>query len=215
MQQQIDQIATDVMQQQGLVFDTIAEAERYKSGIVQKLDESVQLAQTHFFEGLHLLRHVEQHFVKATVNDLLAHRTSPAEINNRLAAILRKEPRAEEYFCDAVNSFFDCGDFHREQCVLTVLLALFPTSPQAFVYFATLFWRQYGIATAITFYNQCVDVFQDPLLDYFAAECFKENGDLERAKALNARALATLEALPPESSSELTLHLQALVKQRF
>ena len=87
-----------------------------------------------------------------------------------------------------MNGFYDCGDFQQEHSVISVFLTLFPLHPQPYACLATLIWRRDGIQAAQNFYEHIVDVFKNPLLDYFSADCFLKSGHAEKAKPLLQRA---------------------------
>lgn len=85
-----------------------------------------------------------------------------------------KQPNTFTLFSDTVNGFYDCGDFNIESCVISVCIALFPLEAQPYICLGTLIWRKNGIMQAATFYEALVEVFQSPLLNYFAADCLKK-----------------------------------------
>jgi predicted Zn-dependent protease len=99
-------------------------------------------------------------------------------------------------FSEAVNSYYDCGDYHLEECVISVLLTLFPLEPQPFACYGTLIWRRDGINEAVTFYKSIVDLFESPILDYFAADCIGKAGNRGEAKKLLDRALKNAQNAP-------------------
>ncbi len=208
----LDDVVTAVIEQQGLSFSSLQEAERYKANLTGQLDASVEQAQAIFSRGLQLLGQTEHSFVRETVQQLQLHQHTPAAMKHYIETVVHTNPRALEFFSEAANSFYDCGDYQHEQDVIAVLLALFPFSPQPYIFNATLLWRQHGIEVAALFYRQCADFLKDPLMDYFAADCYLKNGEVEQAKQISWRALETLNQ-SPESHPELTLQLQDLQQQ--
>ena len=53
----------------------------------------------------------------------------------------------------------------------------------------TIEWEERGVERAADLYSAVVDLYQEPLLDMFAADCFHEAGQLDKARALRERAL--------------------------
>ncbi len=125
-QNQLSDLAVILMQQQGLLFTNTDEAEHCKLGLVQELGDITAHAQIFFVEGLQLLNQLNQPIIKATVQQLLAHPDSYEELQKIQQSAVLNEPKTQKLFYEAVNSFYDCGDTHREQCVTSVLLVLFP-----------------------------------------------------------------------------------------
>jgi tetratricopeptide (TPR) repeat protein len=147
-------------------------------------------------EGLCILRDQGQGYVASISKKIIQHLESSKKLSQLIENEIIKNEQSMSLFMDAVDSFYDCGDFHQEQCVISVMLALFPLNPQPYVYLGTLIWRRDGIAVAEHYYEKIVKVLVDPALDYFAADCFFKNGNKDQAKELLQRALDEAKKAP-------------------
>jgi hypothetical protein len=91
-------------------------------------------------------------------------------------------------------------------------MVLFPFHPQPYACYATLIWRKEGIEAAAAFYTQLVGAMEDPVLDYFAADCFIKSGNHTKARELIQRALAKTQPSLQEHQ-ELRQHLLELTRR--
>lgn len=195
MQQQdinkyIEDLAVAVTQQQGIQFKSLKDAEEHTKQTRQQIHHLFEQNSSLIKEGLQIYSEKCSGFVADVSQRLLDNLGSPEEINKIVTNELKENAEALKLFSEAANSFYDCGDFHVEQCVLSVFLMLFPVFPQPYACYATLIWRKEGISAAEAFYEQLVGAMEDPVLDYFAADCFVKAGNAKKAKELVQRALA-------------------------
>ncbi len=172
------------------------------------------LQQSHLIvqEGLQHLSEKSAGFVQEVAKNLLKNFDSPTELAKIIQADIQDNPNALQLFSEQVNSFYGCGDYHLEQCVLAVFLMFFPLYPQPYACYATLIWRKDGIQEARAFYDHIVDAMENPVLDYFAADCFLKAGDAARAKKLLQRALAATQSAQQEQQ-DLRQHITNLLGQ--
>ncbi|MCD6025598.1 MAG: hypothetical protein K0R08_117 [Solimicrobium sp.] len=201
----IKEIAVAVAQQQGIQFKSLKEANDHTEKTTQEILHLLQQSNTILQEGLQILSEKSTGFVADFSKKLLDQLQSPGPFTKIVAEDLQQNEQALKLFSEAVNSFYDCGDYHIEQCVLSVFMMLFPLYPQPYACYATMIWRKEGINAAETLYSQLVAAMEDPVLDYFAADCFVKAGNQIKAKELVQRALEKLQTLPEQQ--ELREHL--------
>jgi len=192
----LNELAVMLVQQQGIHFATHKEAEKHLDNTTVQLRELLQQSSTMFIEGLKYLSETNHQLVADITGQLLKNIQSPKEMAAIIESNILKNDRSLEIFSAAVNSFYGCGDYHTEECVISVLLTLFPLEPQPFACYGTLIWRKNGIDDAVSFYKSIVDLFETPILDYFAADCFAKAGDKIEARKLLERALKNAQAAP-------------------
>lgn len=208
----IEKLTEAVTQQQGIDFKNQKDAEEHAKKTSQEIRHLFQQSNIVLGEGLKCLSEQKTGFVGDVSKKLLDNLASPVEMVKIIEAEIRNNQEALKMFSEAVNSYYDCGDYHLEQCVLSVFLMLFPLYPQPYACYATLIWRKDGIQAAETFYSQIVDSMEDPVLDYFAADCFVKNGNHQRAKELVERALDKTQN-PTEEQLDLRAHLFQLQRR--
>jgi len=184
----IDNITNLVIQNQGLSFSTHREAQLHLDKTRTDIRKLMRQSNTLFVEGLN-------YFAKTSLGDAHSYVTTVAakllknlDSAKKLKKVIDTDIMSKElsllYFSEAVSEFYECGDYHRELCVISVLIALFPLNAQPYVYYGSLVWRQEGKAAAEIFYSKIIDVIHDPALDYFAADCFIKNGNSGKAREL-------------------------------
>lgn len=186
----IQDLVVAVTQHQGVQFNSLKEAEAYAADMKHNMQHMFDQSQVIFKVGLEHLSQKWTGFVADICKKLLAHINQLEEVAKIVQTDIQPNPDALKLFSEAVNSFYDCGDFELEQSVLSVFLMLFPMYPQPYACYATFIWRKDGIEAAQTFYEQIVDPMENPVLDYFAADCFLKNNHMQRAEKLLQRALA-------------------------
>ena len=186
----IEDLAVAVTQQQGIQFKSLKDAEEHAKQTSQQIHHLFEQNSKLIQEGLRIYSEKCTGFVADVSQRLLDNLGSPEEVNKIVTNELKENVDALKLFSEAANAFYDCGDFHVEQCVLSVFLMLFPVFPQPYACYATLIWRKEGISAAEAFYEQLVGAMEDPVLDYFAADCFVKAGNAKKAKELVQRALA-------------------------
>lgn len=181
----IKEIAT--MISQGLQFDSEKEAERHVDNTAAKLQTMLQQSSAMFQEGLRYITEARQAPVSDITHGLLNNLHKPDRINDIINKRIVKDPGSLAMFSEVVNSYYGCGDFHKEECMIAVLLTLFPMEPQPFACYGTLIWRRDGIAEAQRFYEHIADLFESPIIDYFAADCHYKAGNKSEARRLLLR----------------------------
>jgi hypothetical protein len=196
IEKNLKELAATLVQQQGITFATHKEAEKHVSDTALQLRELLQQSSTTFIEGLRYLAEKNHQPVSDIAGQLLNNVQSPKAMAEIIETRILKNNQSLEMFSEAVNSFYGCGDFHVEECVISVLLTLFPLEPQPFACYGTLIWRKNSINDAAIFYKSIVDLFETPILDYFAADCFQKSGDKDEARRLLERALKNAQASP-------------------
>ena len=192
----INDLAAMLVKEQGVHFATFKEAENHVKDTAANLRSLLQQSSAMFIQGLNYISEKNEHAASDITRQLLKHQKNPQEMAKIIEANIVSNSRSLEIFSEAVNSFYGCGDFHVEECVISVLLTLFPMEPQPFACYGTLIWRRDGIAEAETFYKNIVDLFESPILDYFSADCFAKSGNKDEAKKLLQRALKNAQAAP-------------------
>ena len=192
----LEELAALMVQQQGIHFETHQEAEQHLKGTTLQLRELLQQSSATFVEGLKHLAECDHHSVATIAKKLLKHIQSPKEMANIIENTILKDDHSLSMFSEAVNSFYGCGDFEVEESVISVLLTLFPLEPQPFACYGTMIWRKNGIEDAVTFYKSIVDLFESPILDYFAADCYAKAGRKVEAKKLLERGLKVAQDSP-------------------
>jgi len=184
----ISNITQLVMQNQGLQFTTHREAQQHLEKTRTEIRKLMRQSNALFVEGLQYLAQSSLGDLHAYVASVAAKMLKNLDSAKKLKKIIDADVLHKElsllFFSDAVNEFHECGDYHKELCVISVLIALFPLNAQPYIYYGSLLWRKEGKAAAEMFYSKIVDVIRDPALDYFAADCYIKNGNRDQAKTL-------------------------------
>lgn len=208
----IENLAVAVTQQKGIEFKSLEEANAHQERTTQEIRRVLQQNSLMLKEGLQIFSEKCTGFVADIAKKLLNNLESPAEVTKILEAEIQGNHQAAlQAFSEAANSFYDCGDFHLEQCVLSTYMMLFPLHPQPYACYATMIWRKDGISAAEALYTQLVSSIEDPVLDYFAADCFVKSGNHTKARELIQRALSKTQPGMAEHQ-ELRQHLLQLTR---
>lgn len=208
----VAEVAEHIVQQQKLTFNSYDEAQRHLRSTHSELHQSIQQGNKLLMQGLMYFIEMKLGFVSTTSSNILKHLDDVEKLSEIIESQIRKNDSALPLFMEAMSRFYDCGDFHKEQCVIAVLMGLFPLHPQPYVYLGTLIWRKDGIAAAEIFYTRIVKELEDPALDYFAAECFYEKGTINKAKEILQRALKNAE-MSPAMYGDLKQEMLGLLKK--
>ncbi len=201
----LEELATEVVKQQGIQFNSLKAEKIHVQNTVQQILQQLQQSNASLKEGLTLLVGNSHGYVADTCRKLLDNFDSPEKTIAVISTEISQNPQAMEMFSEEVNRFYDCGDYHQEECVIAVLLNLFPLHPQSYACFATLLWRKDGIHVAQSFYEQIVDAFNEPVLDYFAAHCLLNTENQTKAHELLDRAFANANRFPEQYADLLPL----------
>ena len=212
MEKHLNDIAVMVAQQQGLQFSSQKEAQTHIKNTTVRLQQMLQQSSAMFVEGLRYLVEKDQHPAAAIAQQILENLRSPEKVTGIIESQIINNEHSLESFSEAVNSFYGCGDFHVEECVISVLLTLFPLEPQPFACYGTMIWRKDGIEEAEKFYKNIVDLFENPVLDYFAADCYFKAGHKSEAKTLLDRALLNAKK-EPEVYADISQFIRILLKE--
>jgi predicted Zn-dependent protease len=185
----LEELTDMVVRQQGLQFGTYKEAQRHVEEVKAKLKKILLQNNTTFVEGLRHLIGAGDQIVAEIAKKIFDNLDTPSKVADIIEVEIVQRKNALELFTKAVNGFYGCGDFHVEECVLSVLLTLFPMEPQPFACYGTMIWRKDGIAEAAAYYKKIVDMFESPVLDYFAADCYLKSENKADAKRVLDRAM--------------------------
>ncbi|MET3106102.1 tetratricopeptide (TPR) repeat protein [Oxalobacteraceae bacterium GrIS 2.11] len=210
----ITQLAQSAAQKKNLSFGSVGEADRYLANLRHELQLSAQEGSSLLVRGLAYCAELNEASVSRLCTELLNHVDQPSRLTEIINRTVSCGDNVIDPFLAAMNHFYDCGDFEKEQCVIAVLLALFPLHPQPYVYLGTLIWRKDGTDAAERFYSKIVTIIEDPALDYFAADFFYQKGSPNQAKNLLLRALNNCEK-SPVMYCDLQGQIRALLDQCF
>ena len=183
----MEKIVAEVIAQQHLSFSTFEEARQHLIKTRKEIDLCFQQGNAMLVEGLHCLQTNSDGHVHGYVASTAAKLQKQLHSSKKLKAVIREILQNQSsllYFTEAVTALCNRGDFHQEQCVITVLMALFPLNPQPYICYGSMIWRKDGIDAAEVFYTKVIEFIRDPALLYFAADCFIKNG--RRDKAMDA-----------------------------
>jgi|GEM_PF-2192353 len=195
----LSELAGMVVLQQDMQFGSYQEAQAHVEHTKTQLAQLLQHSNALFVEGLtHLAQLIGTQYqpVASIAGRIYASLHIPSEVAKIIDTQVIKNKDSLKLFSEAVNSFYGIGDFHIEESVISVLLTLFPMEPQPFACLGTMIWRKEGIADAAAYYEKIVDLFESPVLDYFAADCYYKAGKRSEAKTLLGRALSHAEKSP-------------------
>jgi tetratricopeptide (TPR) repeat protein len=199
----LDSIVDTVCKRRGKHFISQKESQQYLEQTKSEVLELIQQGDAMLIEGLHILEDCRGGHVRNYVSDtaalLLANLGSPKKLARTIEKIWQNE-NSLLFFNDVIDSYTGCGDFEKEHRLIVVYMALFPCNPQPYIALGSLIWRRDGIAAAENYYFNVADAINNPVLDYFAAECFYKSGNKSRAKETLKRALVTAEKSPDEHS---------------
>lgn len=186
IEDQLEGVAALVVQQQGINFASWKEAQSHLKKITGEMRHLVEQSNEKLIKGLNCLAANGHGHVHSYVADmsakLLKHVDSAEKLNKIIQFEIWRNENALLFFSEAAESYIDRGDLEQEQCVIAVLMALFPFNPQPYVYFGSSIWRHDGIEIAAAFYAEIIKVTQDPALYYYAADCFYKKGDKSHAR---------------------------------
>ena len=186
--QLIESIAVKAAKDRGLHFYSQRDAQQYLDKSKLEVRHLINQGNANFFNGLQELAANNQGHVHRYVADvaskILKHRHSAKKLSKIIEAEIITNDHSLLFFSEVINEYQVAGDLHKEMCVLTVLMTLFPANPQSYVYYASYLWRKEGKEMAEKFYSKITDVLKDPALDYFAADCYLKNGNRQKAREL-------------------------------
>ena len=208
----LNDISFMIARHQGLQFNNQKEVDRHVTTTTQQLKEMMQQSNSMFIEGLKYLIETNQQPVADISSQILGNLDTPEKMVPIIESQIINNDDSLRLFSEAVNSYYGCGDFHTEECVISVLLTLFPMEPQPFACYATMLWRKDGINAAVELYKNIVDVFGNPILDYFAADCYFKAGDRTEAKTLLDRAMQNVEK-EPELYADIAQFIRILLRE--
>lgn len=207
LETQLARIADLVAKQQDVSFSSQKQAQRYLDNLKEDIRHLFQQSNEALVKGLTYLSEnnqgYAQNYVAGIAMKLLRRLGAGKTINQIIESEIWSNENALLFFAEAVDACIDRNDLEREQCAITVLMALFPLNPQPYIYLGSSIWRNEGIAAAASFYDKVANVLQSPPLSYFAAECFYQNGDKDKARQALQSALEQT-PLSPELASEIT-----------
>ena len=212
IEKHLNNIAVMVARHQGLQFNNQKEVQNHVAATTQQLKDMLQQSNAMFVEGLQLLAASPNQAAAEIVKKLLGNMETPDQMVRIIETHIINNDDSLKIFSEAVNSFYGCGNFHHEECVISALLTLFPMEPQPFACYGTMLWRKEGITSAVEFYRNIVDVFENPILDYFAADCYFKSGDSTGAKALLDRAMQNVEK-EPETYADIAQFIRILLRE--
>jgi len=210
---QIDELVSSVIKQQGLHFSSHTEAQQYLKKTKQEFLVCGQQCIDQLIAGLQYLKENNRGYVGGYVSTVSSKLLQVLESPERFAATIKELVDDEQsllYFTETVKEFFDCQDEHRAICGTTVLLTIFPLNPQPYILLGTLIWRKYGLAAAADYYSKMIEFRPEPVFLYFAADCFKKNGNANDAKRVIHRALFKADQ---ENDSDARHHLLEFLEQ--
>ena len=212
VQKHLNDIAVLIAQHQGLQFNTQSEAQKHIDNTATQLRDMMQQSSLMFSEGLKHLIDTKHHPVADISRQILKNLESPEKLVAVIESQIINKDESLKQFSEAVNSFYGCGDFHTEECVISVLLSLFPLEPQPFACYGTLIWRRDGITAAVEFYKNIVDVYENPILDYFAGDCYFKAGQKKEARVVLERALENA-TNAPEIYGDIAQFIRILLRE--
>ena len=199
----VDHVAAMATQDQERNFDSYDNAQQHFTTTRNQILESIQEGNAILVKGLEFLQNYTDHghsYVADMAAKILRSRHAPNKLKNIIEIDILDNELSLFAFTEAVNSYVDCGDYEKECCVIAVLMTLYPVNPQPYVCFGILIWRRDGIREAADYYSRIIDALDNPVLDYFAADCFLKNGNKSKAREVIFRALATAEKSPEQKN---------------
>lgn len=149
--------------------------------LLNMMKDSIELSNNEFEKGLHHLIERGSFEINNIASNILENFKNPEKVKEIIKTKIHDNPEIAEVFFYCVNDFYDCGDFDIENSLITVILTLFPLHPTPYIYLGTLIWRRNGLHKAEKYYNIIITMFDDPTLNYFAADCFSRAGDKNKA----------------------------------
>jgi tetratricopeptide (TPR) repeat protein len=206
----LELFASQAIQQGGLNFSSLNEAQNYLKKIKTEIRHLVEQGNKTLIKGLTYLATDNQGRVNSYVANVCAKLLKQVGSSKKLNKIVESDIIGNEnsllFFSEAVERFIECGDLEQEQCVLSVLMALFPKNPQPYIFLGSSIWRNEGIDAAAVFYLDVLKVIPNPAIYYFAAECFYKKGDKDQAREFLHSGLKQARTSP-----ELYHHIEQLI----
>lgn len=212
MENLIEHMALAVLQHDGINYQSEKDARRHLERIKADLHQGLRQGNQMLTAGLHYLKELGDGFAASFSAKVLKQIKSSKKLARLIEEEIVQNQQAMPLFLDGIKPFLETDDAHREQCVLSVLMALFPGFPQPYIFSANLIWREHGIDVAEAFYTKLVEAIEDPALDYFAADCFFKNGKTGEAKRLLDRALGH-DSVHADNYEEIRMWASSLRKQ--
>ncbi len=178
------EIAIDAQGFQPTEFESMSS---HNSKTTLKIQTMMGDSIANFASGLKVLSTDENEKTSEFSSALETHLNDPEAFRKKLQEIGEK---AETPFAEAVARLFNKGDFHRAREACAVLNLLYPFNPETIALTGSIACEIEGRQAASNFYDQIVQVFEHPMTNFFAADCFYEQGHKERAHKLLTRALS-------------------------
>ncbi|MET3107439.1 tetratricopeptide (TPR) repeat protein [Oxalobacteraceae bacterium GrIS 2.11] len=210
---QIDELVSSVIQQQGLHFSSHNEAQQYLKKTRLEMHACFEHSVALLTEGLQHLQAKPDGYVRGYVSKQASRILNDLHTPQKLSAIVAEITQDEHallYFTQVVKELFDCGEDHKALSATTVLMALFPLDPQPYIFLGTIIWRKDGVTAAASYYEKMIEFIHHPAFCFFAADCFKKNGNRENAIAAIHRALAVADQA---NDADARHHLLEFLKQ--
>lgn len=101
-------------------------------------------------------------------------------------------PEAFAALTRTARDTFRAGDPRRARCMFSLLQILDPFDPEPLIGQIMIEWHLGGTQRAADLYSAVVDVFQNPLLDLCASDCFLAAGQRAKVESCVRRALETI-----------------------
>lgn len=151
-----------------------------------------KLIETYFDQNNLLLKEAIERFkerdgqgVLKELFDRLAHGLSQKG-TTRLLDKLYKESNTLEVLMAYAGDAFEEQKWSEAQALFTLIATLYPFYVRPYLFLAKIEWQLDGITKAVAVYDSLTSIFNDPELNFCAAECFWHAGAKEKTlRSLN------------------------------
>ncbi len=128
----------------------------------------------------------------------------------------RKELISQEdfqYLLDITIDRYEAGHHVEATFMCSVLSFLNPAHSYPYVLQASITWKERGGKEACKLYDNFIEWMSDPVLYYFAANCYAKNSQKRKAKDLLTKALKLCHELKARDVKDLVLKIHELLSE--
>lgn len=114
-----------------------------------------------------------------------------------------------QYLLDTAVKVYERNQLDEATAMLAVLAMLEPLKMQHYILLATIIWVQQGVEEANKVYEQFVKIFKDPVLFFYAADCFVHAERTHRAEKLLNEAIELCKHMKGRTAEDLRHKIEA------
>lgn len=204
----LDYMADALVREQGFRPTGIETLERHREKEKYRIFGILEDTFSAFTEGLEILE-TDTDTGVAGFSRVLTDRIHDPETQTDI--IEEKRLSLREPCIDAVFRLFSGGEFRKAEKACAAVVLLYPLDPAPIALAGAITREVRGLEAACSFYEGVVQIIEDPMTDFYAAECFYSKGDRKKAEELFARIFSLCNG-NHEKKKHYSDQIQALVE---